>query len=130
MCIYLKKFLKIFPGVNLLRMVAGSVFVLFICFNSSVNFLLLMDDCVISLSPFLFPVALTKSVTLDAFRGIGGCSLILFNARALPPIAGRLVGIFCVGAVEAKLITLLNFDLTSSSMAGLYDIDGWSVCFV
>lgn len=41
--IYLKKFLKMFPGVNLLRIVAGSVFVLLICFNSSAKRLLLAD---------------------------------------------------------------------------------------
>lgn len=119
-----------FPGVNLLRIVAGSVFVLLICFNSSANFLLLADVWDSSLSPFFVPVALTKSTTLDAFRGIGGCSLILFSAMALPPIAGRFVGIFCVGAVMAKLLTLLNFDFTRSSTAGLCNILDWcSVCF-
>lgn len=123
---YLKKFLKMFPGVNLLRIVAGSVFVFVICFNSSANRLLLLlaDGCVNSLSPFLVPVAFTKSTTLDALRGIDGCSFILSSARALPPITGRFVGIFCGGAMVAKLLTLLNFDFTSSSTAGLCNIIG------
>lgn len=90
---YLKKFLKIFPGVNLLRIVAGSVFEL-IAFKSSDNCLLLasLDVDMAAVAPLLLVVVLVmaRSGMLDELRDDSGTvSFSLLRATALPPRASR-----------------------------------------
>lgn len=135
---YLKKFLNIFPGVNLLRIVAGSVFEL-IVFKSS-------DSCfewppplpAAAKSPgngglFPPPFALVghvvggfvKSGMLDAFRDDNGTeSANLFSDIALPPNAWRrwfcccwCAWFFVSACSDGNDLNAPNCDRTNSSAA-------------
>lgn len=106
--------MKILPGVNLLRIVAGSVFGLIAFKSSDSCCLLLASLAVAAVAPVL-----TRSGMLDEFRDDNGAeSFSLFKATALPPIAWRRCSLElpCGG----KFLNAPNCERTSSSAALLH----------